>query len=487
MTTIITKNGSGAPTAGQIAQGELAVDLTNKRLYTENTGGAVIEVGTNPTTLTASGLIYPTSDGSDGQAIITDGSGTLSFGAAGIGYSTQTSNYTMASNEGVIANTSGGTFTVTLPASPATGNQVIIADGNDWETTNLIVGRNGSTIEGVASDLTMDVGGIAVTMVYDGTTWQLYPATGTSDSTTYTLDQTTTAGNTTTNDITVGNLTSTGIDDNATSTAITIDANENVGVGTAAPDGKLNVFSASAGNVSADADADELVLENSGNVGLSLLTATTGESSIYFGNPGSGGQKDFSLKYYHESHPDTAKRRSFAFNNSSQQLMSVTNGGNVLVGKTSLSYGTDGFQVEQSGAIGGSRTDGPPAVWNRNGSNGDLVLYRRNNNTVGSVYCTTTATTYGTSSDVRLKRNIVDAPAGNIDDIKIRSFAWKIDGSQQKYGVVAQELFEVAPEAVTKGETEEDTWGVDYSKLVPMMIKEIQDLKAEVAALKGVN
>jgi hypothetical protein len=28
-------------------------------------------------------------------------------------------------------------------------------------------------------------------------------------------------------------------------------------------------------------------------------------------------------------------------------------------------------------------------------------------------------------------------------------------------------------------------WGVDYSKLVPMMIKEIQDLKAEVAALKG--
>ena len=37
MTTIITKNGSGAPTAGQLSQGELAVDLTNKELYTKET------------------------------------------------------------------------------------------------------------------------------------------------------------------------------------------------------------------------------------------------------------------------------------------------------------------------------------------------------------------------------------------------------------------------------------------------------------------
>jgi hypothetical protein len=105
-----------------------------------------------------------------------------------------------------------------------------------------------------------------------------------------------------------------------------------VGIGTDAPDGKLNVFSSSAGSVSADADADELVLENSGNVGLSLLTASTGESSIYFGNPGSDGQKDFSLKYYHESHPDTEKRRSFTFNSASQQLMCVNNNGRVGIG-----------------------------------------------------------------------------------------------------------------------------------------------------------
>jgi hypothetical protein len=125
------------------------------------------------------------------------------------------------------------------------------------------------------------------------------------------------------------NFSSTGIDDNATSTAITIDASQNVGVGTASPDGKLNVFSASAGSVSADADADELVLENSGNVGLSLLTTSTGESGIYFGNPGTNGQKDFHLKFYHESHATTANRRAFTFNTASTERMRIDASGRV--------------------------------------------------------------------------------------------------------------------------------------------------------------
>ncbi len=56
MTTIKLKNGSGAPLAGNLVQGEPALDLTNKRLYTENSSGAVIEVGTNPTSLTTGGL-----------------------------------------------------------------------------------------------------------------------------------------------------------------------------------------------------------------------------------------------------------------------------------------------------------------------------------------------------------------------------------------------------------------------------------------------
>ena len=116
---------------------------------------------------------------SDGQALVY-GSGVWSAAdmAGGIAYTRHTANVTMAANEGVIADTSGGAFTVTLPASPATGDTVVITDGGDWATTNLTVGRNGSTIEGDAADMTMDIGGVAVQFTYDGTTWQIYTQLG---------------------------------------------------------------------------------------------------------------------------------------------------------------------------------------------------------------------------------------------------------------------------------------------------------------------
>ena len=47
-TTIVTKKGSGAPAASDLVEGELAVDTTNGRLYTENSSAAVVELGSNP-------------------------------------------------------------------------------------------------------------------------------------------------------------------------------------------------------------------------------------------------------------------------------------------------------------------------------------------------------------------------------------------------------------------------------------------------------
>ena len=52
-------------------------------------------------------------------------------------------------------------------------------------------------------------------------------------------------------------------------------------------------------------------------------------------------------------------------------------------------------------------------------------------------------------------------------------------------GMVAQELQNVAPGAVTTPENPEEMMGVDYSKLVPMLVKEIQSLRARVAELEG--
>jgi hypothetical protein len=119
---------------------------------------------------TANGTVTATAFAGDGAA--------LTGISGGIAYTRHTANVTMAANEGVIADTSGGAFTVTLPASPTTGDTVVITDGADWATTNLTVGRNGSTIEGDAADMTMDIGGVAVQFTYDGTTWQIYAQIG---------------------------------------------------------------------------------------------------------------------------------------------------------------------------------------------------------------------------------------------------------------------------------------------------------------------
>jgi hypothetical protein len=96
-------------------------------------------------------------------------------------------------------------------------------------------------------------------------------------------------------------------------------------------------------------------------------------------------------------------------------------------------------------------------------------------------------TSYTTTSDARIKKNIVDAPdAGSlIDAIKVRSWDFKADDVHWRYGMVAQELLPVAPEAVTVPEDEEKMMGVDYAKLVPMLIKEVQSLRARVAQLEG--
>ena len=128
--------------------------------------------------------------------------------------------------------------------------------------------------------------------------------------------------------------------------------------------------------------------------------------------------------------------------------------------------------VSNACAIGVTSTSGALVSWYYNGAN-----------FVGSVTTNGTGVTYGTASDYRLKTNVVDAPSGNIDDIKVRSFDWIADGSHQEYGMVAQELIEVAPYAVNKPENPDEMMGIDYSKLVPMMIKEIQNLKSLIESM----
>jgi hypothetical protein len=99
----------------------------------------------------------------------------------------------------------------------------------------------------------------------------------------------------------------------------------------------------------------------------------------------------------------------------------------------------------------------------------------------------TAAVLYNVTSDQRLKENIVDAPefGSVIDSLQVRSFDWKSDGNHQRAGFVAQELVAVAPEAVHQPADPEEMMAVDYSKLVPMLVKEIQSLRIRIAQLEN--
>ena len=100
-----------------------------------------------------------------------------------------TANYTAGVSEGVVANTSGGAFTVTLPASPIAGDQVVISDAAaTFGSNNLTVGRNGSTINGTAADWVIDISGVSVQFIYSGTTWLVYAQVGGNSGSVVTLN-----------------------------------------------------------------------------------------------------------------------------------------------------------------------------------------------------------------------------------------------------------------------------------------------------------
>ena len=87
------------------------------------------------------------------------------------GYYTPTATYTTVNGDQVLIDTSGsginGPITINLPASPAIGNEVTFIDsGNNLASNNLTVGRNGSNINGAASNLVVSANASAFTLVY---------------------------------------------------------------------------------------------------------------------------------------------------------------------------------------------------------------------------------------------------------------------------------------------------------------------------------
>ena len=94
-------------------------------------------------------------------------------------YYAYTSTGTLTNNAGALVDTSGGSYTLNLPASPSIGDKVFVADvGDTFGANNLTIGQNGSTIDGVAEDFIIDISGVSVQFIYTGTTWAAYAVVG---------------------------------------------------------------------------------------------------------------------------------------------------------------------------------------------------------------------------------------------------------------------------------------------------------------------
>lgn len=130
------------PSTSDLALGEVAINTYHGRMYTEKNDGsaAIVQIGSNPTTLTVNDAYsFPTADGSSGQVLKTDGSGTLSFGAASSGAGISIFKYTITSNTTAITGNDddGNSLSYTVGSEQVYLNGVKLVDaGTDYTATN---------------------------------------------------------------------------------------------------------------------------------------------------------------------------------------------------------------------------------------------------------------------------------------------------------------------------------------------------------------
>jgi hypothetical protein len=139
-----------------------------------------------------------------------------------------------------------------------------------------------------------------------------------------------------------------------------------------------------------------------------------------------------------------------------------------------------------------SRGSGAALNVNRFTNDGAAVVFRRAGGNVGTISVTTTNTAYNTSSDYRLKENVVDLD-GAIDRLKqlpVHRFNFIADPDTVVDGFIAHEAAEVVPECVTgtKDEVDEDGnpvyQGIDQSKMVPLLTAALQEAIAKIETLE---
>ena len=266
-------------------------------------------------------------------------------------------------------------------------------------------------------------------------------------------------------------------------------------------------FTGALREVTVDTDKDTLVVhDNALAGGYPLMRENGSNSALALGSAATP-----SLKF-------TGDTNTGLFSPGADTIATAANGaeahrtdssGRLLVG-TSTSSGNNGaLQVKQgTSACAYYEISASSGVQNavdiRNAANAAYKAIRFHvnayDNIVGSIDVSTTATAYSTSSDYRLKGNVVPL-TGAIDrlsQLQVHRFNFIADPDKTVDGFIAHEAQAVVPECVvgTKDEVDADGnpvyQGIDQSKLVPLLtaalqeaIARIETLEADVAALKG--
>jgi uncharacterized protein YaiE (UPF0345 family) len=169
---------------------------------------------------------------------------------------------------------------------------------------------------------------------------------------------------------------------------------------------------------------------------------------------------------------------------SGAERMRITSGGNVTIGDTTTNNtGKFNYASPGVGSFNGV-VELYHSTSNVNGSG--FVNFYVNTSVIGSIgQSGTTGVTYNTTSDYRLKEDFKDYSGLDlVSQIKTYDYKWK-SCEDRMYGVVAHELQEVIPYAVTGEKDAEQMQGVDYSKLVPVLVAAIQELTARLEILEN--
>ena len=179
------------------------------------------------------------------------------------------------------------------------------------------------------------------------------------------------------------------------------------------------------------------------------------------------------------------------FTTNNTERMRIPSTGGLLIGTTTGTGLTTGSSVNVGVEISG----GIIALQVNNNSNqywskasgytsGDFTAHFVNGTYVGGISTNGSTTNYATASDYRLKEDLKDFVGIDlINRIKTYDYQWKSDKTRM-YGVVAHEFAEVLSYAVTGQKDEERMQGVDYSKIVPVLVKAIQELSAKNTSLE---